>query len=53
VELVVQTEESPATAGVEVEVGRAVERSGCGTRGLSKEDMVKLSKFTIGQETEE
>jgi len=34
-------------------MGRAVERSGCDAGGLSKEDMVRLSKFTVGWETEE
>ncbi len=49
----VWAEESSAAAGAEVDVGRAVERSGCDAGGLSKEDTVRLSKFTIGWETEE
>jgi len=49
---VVRTGESSATTGAEA-VGRAVERRGCAAGGLSKEDTVRLSKLTVGQETEE
>jgi len=49
----VWAEESSAAAGAEADVGRAVERSGCAAGGLSKEDMVRLSKFTVGWETTE
>jgi len=50
---VVQAEESSAAAGAEVVIGRAVERRGCAAGGLSKEDTVRLSKFTLGQEIRE
>jgi hypothetical protein len=48
---VVRAEESSA-AGAEVAVGRAVERSGWAAGGLSREDTVRLSKFTAGRKAE-
>jgi len=50
---VVQAKESSAAAGAEAVVGRAVERRGCAAGGLSKEDTVRLSKFTMGWEIKE
>jgi len=37
-------------AGVEAEVGTTVERRGCAGAGLSREETVRLSKFTRGLE---
>jgi len=41
---------SSLAAGVEAEVGTAVERRGCAGAGLSREKIVRMSKFTRGQE---
>jgi len=49
----VQADESLAAAGAEAVMGRAVERRGCATEGLFKEETVRLSKFTLGREIRE
>ena len=53
VELEVFTEEASWVVGVEATVRIAMERRTCAGGGLSREETVKLSKLTRGQEARE